>query len=841
MFLEESTASGSKVDIAVREFRECVDDIEVMDVQHTGMQFTWSQKPKGGHGIFKKLDRILANLEFFDQFIGAYAIFKPYRISDHSPSVLCIPTVCKTKPKPFKFFNILTSHEKFLDVVKQEWAMNVSGFHMYQVVKKLKILKKPFRKLLYDKGNIHANVNRLRTELDSIQLSLDTDPFNIVLREREASCIVEFNQAILTEERFLKQKAKIQWLKEGDSNSSYFHKVVKSRVSRNRIDVVTSSDGTVFENDLVHDAFVKHYELFLGQVGETSEFCTDNLFKTCLNDQEALEMVRDVTDKEIKDALFSIGDDKSPGPDGFSAAFFKEAWIVIGQDIYNAVREFFRNGTMLKEINHTIIALLPKVKTPTRVTDFRPISCCNVLFKCISKLIANRIKHCLKSIISANQSAFVPGRSITDNILLTQELMHNYHLNRGTPRCAFKVDIQKAYDTVDWVFLRSILVGFGFHEKMVTWIMECVTTTSYSICVNGSLHGHFKGSRGLRQGDPLSPYLFTMVMEILTLMIQRRVLASDCFTYHRYCSNLELVNLCFADDLFLFTYGDVASASVIMEALDEFKDASGLIPSIPKSTAYFCNVLNHTKLSILQVLPFEEGKLPVKYLGVPLVSSRLKIRDCLELVDKVSLRIQDWKKKSLSMARRLQLIQAVLGSLHIFWASVFIIPNQVLLNIEHTMRQFLCVNGSSTKGKSTVAVGIVCLPKREGGLGIRRLHCFNSAIMSSHIWNLLTLKESLWVKWVHEYKIKDRNIWTFRYGSSFSVSQVWDDIRCRDNHVEWEIHDLNFRGSFDFIRLYDEVRARTLFVLSSSNRGRLLGIIDLMRQKNKRMKQEGLI
>ncbi|GKA33654.1 hypothetical protein Tco_0720083 [Tanacetum coccineum] len=140
--------------------------------------------------------------------------------------------------------------------------------------------------------------NRLLTEHDPIQLSLDTDPFNIVLREREASCIVEFNQAILTEERFLKQKAKIQWLKEGDSNSSYFHKVVKSRV------------------------------------GETSEFCTDNLFKTCLNDQEALEMVRDVTDKEIKDALFSIGDDKSPGPDGFSAAFFKEAWIVIGQDIY---------------------------------------------------------------------------------------------------------------------------------------------------------------------------------------------------------------------------------------------------------------------------------------------------------------------------------------------------------------------------------------------------------------------------------------------------------------------------------------------------------------------------
>ncbi|GJX12000.1 putative reverse transcriptase domain, reverse transcriptase zinc-binding domain protein [Tanacetum coccineum] len=132
--------------------------------------------------------------------------------------------------------------------------------------------------------------------------------------------------------------------------------------------------------------------------------------------------------------------------------------------------------------------------------------------------------------------------------MLTQELMHNYHLDRGTPRCAFKVDIQKAYDTVDWEFLRTILHGFGFHDKMVSWIMECVSTTSYSICVNGSLHGYFKGKRGLRQGDPLSPYLFTLVM--------------------------ELVNLCFADDLFLFAYGDVNSASIIKELLDEFKVAS---------------------------------------------------------------------------------------------------------------------------------------------------------------------------------------------------------------------------------------------------------------------------
>nr|GFA12357.1 hypothetical protein [Tanacetum cinerariifolium] len=219
---------------------------------------------------------------------------------------------------------------------------------------------------------------------------------------------------------------------------------------------------------------------------------------------------------------------------------------------------------LLKELNHTIIALIPKMNAPARVNDYRPISCCNVLFKCINKIIANRLKDSLRRLVSPNQSAFVLGRCISDNILLTQEIMHNYHLDREVPRRAFKVDIQKAYDTVDWEFLRVVLIGFGFHEQMIAWIMECVTTT--------------------------------------------RVHEASSFTYHCFCSELELINLCFVDDLFLFDHGDVNSVKVIKEALDEFKDASGLNP---------------------------KDRLPVKYLGVPLVSSRLIFMDCKELIKKV--------------------------------------------------------------------------------------------------------------------------------------------------------------------------------------------------------------
>ncbi|GKF65606.1 putative reverse transcriptase domain, reverse transcriptase zinc-binding domain protein [Tanacetum coccineum] len=183
--------------------------------------------------------------------------------------------------------------------------------------------------------------------------------------------------------------------------------------------------------------------------------------------------------------------------------------------------------------------------------------------------------------------------------------------------------------------------------------MACVTSVSFSLSINRDIHGFFKGKRGLRQGDHLSLYLFTLVMEVLTLMLQRRVRKSKEFRYHKHCKDLNLINVCFADDLFIFARGEVDSARVIMDSLEEFKRVSGLVPSIPKSMSFFCNVLNHVKLKILNIMPFLEGKLPVKYLGVPLISSRLLNRDCKILVKKAKNRIGDWKNKSLSFAERL--------------------------------------------------------------------------------------------------------------------------------------------------------------------------------------------
>ncbi|GKC29501.1 hypothetical protein Tco_1036795 [Tanacetum coccineum] len=537
------------------------------------------------------------NIEFNTSFLRACEVFQPYRISDHSSAVLRLPMNSEKKPCPFKFYNLLVHNSRFKEVVANGWQISVSGFLMFKVVKRLKLLKKPLRKLLYDQGNLHSNVKQLWHELDEAQKALDSDPSNLELREKEAAYLKAYHDALIMEERMLVQKAKVDWLKLGDANTAYFHKV---------------------GNLASHPSFIQ------------MAFLSNQLSSLAID-----SMIRKVTNKEIQDAMLSLGDNKASGPDRYTAAFFKEAWDTILVDVCKAIKEFFTNGVLLKELNHTIISLIPKVVTPLRINDFWPISCCNVLFKCISKIISNRMKESLSELVSLNQSAFVPERRILDNILLTQELMHNYYLDRGPARCAFKVDIQKAYNTVDWNFLHETLIGFGFHPRMIGWIMECVTSTSFSISINGCLHGYFKGKRGLRQGDPMSPYLFTLIMEVLTLMLNRRVQDSNSFTFHRYCSKLNIVNLCFADDLFLFAHGDVDSARVIMDSLEEFKNALSLVPSLPKSTAYFCNVLNYVKLGILNILPFEEGKLLVKYLGVPLVPSRLVHRDCVELMEKL--------------------------------------------------------------------------------------------------------------------------------------------------------------------------------------------------------------
>ncbi|KAL0340220.1 UNVERIFIED_CONTAM: hypothetical protein Sradi_4538800 [Sesamum radiatum] len=182
----------------------------------------------------------------------------------------------------------------------------------------------------------------------------------------------------------------------------------------------------------------------------------------------------------------------------------------------------------------------------------------------------------LPLLIDYSQNAFVPGRSITDNILLAQELL----------------------------------------------------AASFSVSLNGSNHGFFKGGRGLRQGDPMSPYLFVLVMEIWNVLLRFRVQNSAEFQYHWKCKELGLINLCFADDVLLFCKAHLPSITIISDTLNEFAALSGLKVNPAKSQIIFSRAVQQERQQILEYLGFQEGALPIKYLGIPLTSSRLTLTDC---------------------------------------------------------------------------------------------------------------------------------------------------------------------------------------------------------------------
>jgi hypothetical protein len=213
-------------------------------------------------------------------------------------------------------------------------------------------------------------------------------------------------------------------------------------------------------------------------------------------------MEAEITREEVRKTIFAMNQNKAPGPDGFSAGFYPRAWVMVGDDVTDAMLEFIKDGRLLRETNATIITLVPKRKNPSSMGDYRPISCCNVVYKCITKILSNQLRVGLNVVLSQNQGAY-SGRSIAENILLAQEIVCDYHKLSGKPRCTLKVDLMKAFDSVSWDFILHCLKCFGAPMRFLKGIKECLTSPRFTIALNGSLVGYFPGRKGLRQGDPL--------------------------------------------------------------------------------------------------------------------------------------------------------------------------------------------------------------------------------------------------------------------------------------------------------------------------------------------------
>ena len=320
-------------------------------------------------------------------------------------------------------------------------------------------------------------------------------------------------------ESMWRQKSRILWLKEGDRNTKFFHAKVKGRSKRNAILGLNKEGKWIAEpievKKMVFEHFKNHFE---GQ--ETDLKVSIDLPFLKLSVAEAASLEVPILIDEVKEAIWSCESSKAPGPDGFNFSFYKKAWHFIKEDLMRFVGEFYSTGILEKGINSSFIALIPKVDCLGGLKDYRPICLVNSMYKILAKILARRLKANIGKVISDTQSAFIEGRQILDGILLANEIIDLLKKHRKRDGgIILKLDFEKAYDCVNWKCLDFMMRSMGFGYKWREWIMECISTVGISVLVNGSTTKQFRMERGLRQGDPLSPLLFLMVVEMLHQML----------------------------------------------------------------------------------------------------------------------------------------------------------------------------------------------------------------------------------------------------------------------------------------------------------------------------------
>lgn len=266
------------------------------------------------------------------------------------------------------------------------------------------------------------------------------------------------------------QKSKVTWLKLGDGNKAYFHATVKGKNGKAGIYSLETNERRVLTNFADIEDEVLH---FYTQLVGTCDGISRGIDVEALRNGKQLgrmhgdSRIRPVTDKEIWEALKSIGEAKAPGIDGFNSKFFKVAWNIVKTDLINVVQEFFGSEWLYKAVNCTLVTLIQKSSTAKTMKDMKPISCCTTVYKIISKVLTMRLSKVINEVVDESQSAFLPGKVIHDNILIAHELIRGYERKHISPRCAIQMDLQKAYDTVEWRALEEIMREMGFPRQFI--------------------------------------------------------------------------------------------------------------------------------------------------------------------------------------------------------------------------------------------------------------------------------------------------------------------------------------------------------------------------------------
>lgn len=523
------------------DFKSFIQNNQFLDLPPSNGKYTWMR------GNSKScIDRLVINPEWLSQFPTLKTTLLKRSISDHFP-LLATSSDKNWGPKPFRFLNCWLSHPKCLKVIEKSWTSSKN----LSLPDKLRAVKSSLKKWNeFEFGIIDSNISNVEHKihlLDSI--ANDRNLSSQELMDRNAAQ-ADLRDWLKRKESLWAQKSRVSWLKEGDRNTRFFHAMASVRLRKNSIESILHKGASVESPNEIKRAAMEYYkEIFSEECSNRPTFSSLNFKK--ITQTEASMLITPISDLEIENAVSSCASDKAPGPDGFNFHFIKNSWDIMKDDIFRMVKEFWATARLPKGSNIAFIALIPKNESPEGFKDFRPISMVGCLYKIIAKILASRLQSVMNSIINPFQSSFVCGRQILDGAMVAAELIESCK-RHNSEAILLKLDFHKAFDNVSWNFLEWALTQMGFPRQWINWILACVTSASASVLINGSPSPPIKLQRGLRQGDPLSPFLFDIVVEVLHLVIERAI-SLNCWEGIEVCpGGKKISHLQYADDTLVF-------------------------------------------------------------------------------------------------------------------------------------------------------------------------------------------------------------------------------------------------------------------------------------------------
>lgn len=625
---------------------------------------------------------------------------------------------------------------------------------------------------------------------------LNAKPPNLVSREEEDRLQREHERCLLMRESYWHQRSKIKWAVLGDRNSSFFHASTVTRRRRNHIgSLFVLGTGWATTEAEIRSTFVSHFKGIYtkgptAQIGSIySAALLESLPKIPTFIRPCLELIP--SNLEIHKVAMSLGPHKAAGPDGFNAHLLQQYWDVFGALVCEEVSKFFITGVMPSSIAKSNLILIPKVKDPCQVGDYRPISVCNVIYKIISKILTTRLKPYIARCVSSSQSAFIPGREIFENVILIREVLHSFKSSSySCPDFCLKVDLSKAFDRMDWDYLQSILPLYGVPSRMIAWIMACVRSSEFSIILNGaSSGGSFKPSCGLRQGCSLSPYLFILGMDLLFRSLESMVNVGLIQGVRMAPSCQPITNILYADDLLLLGKAQLQEAHLVKQALQAFAAVSGQRIGPGKSSIWFSNITGETDRELIaNCFEVKQDVISLSYLGAPIATTAQAFDFLIEVV---SSRLNSWKSKLLSQAGRIILIKSVLQAILIYFMATTMIPANVIKKLNALIRKFFWGKVDKQRYMALLAWEKISAPIGLGGLGLRDLSIMNKAMLMKMLWRMVMGSEALWAQQLRAKYLPRSHLWSSKRGSR--CTGFWRGLLALREHLQsmvaWQLGD----------------------------------------------------